>query len=99
MSLSPRAIEQDWGNEIDRNIREHRKFITNKKLEAIFEDGLLLRRMEEANDKYQMRLQHISEELHEIGRWRQAELKDMVSGLYIEVVLWIHTLTYVNKVD
>jgi hypothetical protein len=49
--LSPRAVSQDWGNQLEVNIKEHRKFITDKKVEAVFEDGLLLRRMEEAFDK------------------------------------------------
>jgi hypothetical protein len=75
--LSPRAIEQDWGNALDKDIRDHRRFITDKKLETIFETSLLLRRMEEAREKNNKRIEAAQFEIDEIGRWRQAELRDM----------------------
>jgi hypothetical protein len=77
--LSPRAVEQDWGSSLDNDIREHRGYITQKKIEVLFEDGLLLRRMEEARAKNRRRIDDAQAELNEIGRWRQAELKDMFS--------------------
>ena len=39
--ISPRGIQQGWREEIRDNIAEHRTLITQYKIEALFERGLV----------------------------------------------------------
>lgn len=47
MMLSPRALEQGWKEELDSNIGQHKDWITQRKLEAVFDAGLPARELEE----------------------------------------------------
>lgn len=47
MMLSPRALQQGWKEELDSNIGQHKEWITQRKLEAVFEASLPARELEE----------------------------------------------------
>ena len=75
--LSPRAIEQTWAAEIDRDLDQHWAWITTKKNRALFEVGLKLRTLEEENAHWEARIEEAGYQVREIERWRTAELNDM----------------------
>lgn len=40
--MSPRAVEQGWTEELDKNLEEHRAQVTETKIKALFEVHRLL---------------------------------------------------------
>jgi hypothetical protein len=75
--LSPRAVQQDWGADLTKNIDQHRKWITEKKHNALFVTGLKLKQMEERRQMWRDRIEKADWDLQEINRWRESELSDM----------------------
>ena len=46
--VSPRAVEQGWVEELDKNVDEHRVLVTDAKMKALFQHAKPLRVEEEA---------------------------------------------------
>ena len=65
--LSPRAVQQTWADELDNDIAQHRKWITDKKTDALFGSGLKLRQMEESKTNWLETIDNAEWELKEVG--------------------------------
>ena len=49
--VSPRAVEQGWVEELDKNVDEHRVLVTDAKMKALFQHAKPLRVEEEAKHR------------------------------------------------
>jgi len=75
--VSPRAIEQGWVEELNKNIRDHRNWITKYKLECLFDTGLEQRGVEEEFDR-RMALINLAEKRQGLNsKWREEELEQI----------------------
>lgn len=45
IKLSPRAVEQGWSSQLDTDVKQHRKWVTELKVKALFKVGLPLREL------------------------------------------------------
>ncbi len=72
-----RAIEQGWTDELDRYVTEHRQWVTNAKMEALFVGALYLRTLEQRRRQMQERLEWLEWKVGEIRRLRQEEAEEL----------------------
>lgn len=75
--VSPRAVAQGWSVALDDNIKQHRTFTTNAKLETIFVAATKLRQLEIAHEDSTIALGDSERAIQCVRRQREAALKNM----------------------
>mmetsp|Transcript_9918 Transcript_9918/g.20190 ORF Transcript_9918/g.20190 Transcript_9918/m.20190 type:complete len:962 (-) Transcript_9918:30-2915(-) len=75
--VSPRAIEQGWVEELNKNIRDHRNWITKYKLECLFDTGLEQRGVEEEYDRRMAQITLCEKRQSLYSKWREEELEQI----------------------
>ncbi|CAM9356580.1 unnamed protein product, partial [Choristocarpus tenellus] len=75
--LSPRALQQGWKEELDRNIEQHKSWITQRKLAAVFEASLPARKLEEEVECRDKLFKERCEQADRLSQWREKEMKDI----------------------
>ncbi|GMH62608.1 hypothetical protein TrRE_jg12385 [Triparma retinervis] len=75
--VSPRAIEQGWVEELNKNIRDHRNWITKYKLECLFDTGLEQRGVEEEYERRMSQIRLCEKRQSLNSKWREEELEQI----------------------
>ncbi len=77
VKLSPRAVEQGWSAQLDRDVKQHRIWVTENKANALFKVAVHLREMRARKEKLDFRFQDLMEDRKRLeDRWG-AERADM----------------------
>jgi len=77
MRLSPRAIKQNFTEDLEINIKKSRKQITNEKLETLFRTSREARRLEESLIPKRQEIEDLQNMKEYLDEWRQFELKEL----------------------
>lgn len=77
MKMSPRAVEQGWTDELDKNVEQHRVWATDAKLKALFQVALPLRLMEEEKEKSDRDFADLQYKREQLDEWWRQDRDDM----------------------
>lgn len=82
--LDPEALQQGWLDELQNNIAQHRKWITESKLNTLFGPGLEARGLEEELTIRKAALKDLAVTAERLSLWRDLERKEMWDAAAVE---------------
>ena len=77
VKLSPRAVEQGWSAQLDKDVLEHRNWVTDHKVNALFKIAQPLREFRNKKEKLTLRLEDMIANRHRFTERWEADRTDL----------------------